>query len=289
MLVPMLVPVKGLEVRLLCDNSVRVGAKGIMGEHGFSALISSGGEEAILDTGQSGKVLINNLDAKGIEGPARVVLSHGHYDHSGGLMAYLARQPGCGPVTVYTHADAFGKRLKRAKGKLEDVSMPFSREQLEGSGARISESGGPQRVTGWLITSGIIERGNAFERPETEFFIEKGGVLEPDPFLDDMAVIANVGGKGLVIVTGCAHSGIVNTARHAMKLTKVERVYAIIGGFHLIDASPAKMSRTVDALREIDPSLIVTAHCTGKEAAYTLRREFGERVVFGEVGLRVSL
>ena len=272
-----------LTVRVVSENSVKAGVRGILGEHGYSAVLSAGGEDVLFDTGQTGTVLANNLRVLQLAPPGKVVLSHGHYDHSGGLLEYAKICPRNTPV--YTQANAFRKRLKKVKGRLVDIGMPFARRELVDAGFGIHESDAPQQVSEWLVTSGIIERGS-FERPETEFFIAEGSRSIKDPFLDDSAVAANVEGKGLVIVTGCAHAGVINTVRHFKRLLREDRIHAIVGGFHLVDASEEKMAKTIAALEELDPSCIIPGHCTGRGAAHALKEAFKERVVFCKVGLK---
>lgn len=274
--------VNGLRLSILVDNTVRAGARGLLGEHGFAVMLEAGGEGVLFDTGQSGTALVNNLKGMKVKPTCRVVLSHGHYDHSGGLLGYAKSLPaGC---EVYAHPDAFKKRFKKVGSGLKEIGMPLGREELARAGAVVKEGEGPRKVSHWLSTSGVIARGS-FERPETEFFIEEGGKLREDQFLDDTAVAAKVEGKGLVIVTGCAHAGVVNTALHLMRLTGEERVHAIIGGFHLVDASARKMAQTISALERIGPRYIVPCHCTGGDAEHALRNAFKGRVVPGEAGL----
>ncbi len=119
--------------------------------------------------------------------------------------------------------------------------------------------------------------------------MEIDGRLEPDPFLDDQAVALEVMGKGVVVITGCAHSGVVNTADYVKRITGREEIYAIIGGFHLNDASEEKLKVTVGALKSVNPNMLVPCHCTGRDAAYLLRQEFGSAVIFGDVGLTIDL
>ena len=279
--------VKKLTCRIICSNGVMIGARGLMGEHGFAALVDDGHESVLFDTGQSGNVLVNNLKTMRIKGIESIVLSHGHYDHSGGLMEYLARYPGRCPI--YSQASAFNRRFKKIDNKLREIGIPFMREGLEEAGAEIHESDGPQMVADWLVTTGVIGRANAFEAPETEFLVESEGKLTADQFLDDLAIIAELDGKGLVIVTGCAHSGIINTVNHAKELVEEEKIYAIIGGYHLEGASEAKITKTIDALVRLDPSFIVPAHCTGKDATFAIKNAFGKRVIDGDVGLKITL
>lgn len=276
------------KVQILSDNSVLASSKNILGEHGFSALITSERGEVLFDTGQTGRVLINNLNVvKGGEIKiGSVVLSHGHYDHTGGLLTIVRRGPD--KCEIYAHPMAFYRRFKKIRGEIKEIGMPFSKTELEDAGAVLRLSSEVRLIKGWLLTTGTIERSNNFERPESEFYIEVDGRLEVDPFLDDQAIAFNVKGKGTVVVTGCAHSGVVNTLEYVKKILGGEEVYAVIGGFHLNDAPQEKLKNTVDALRAANPRMIVPCHCTGRDAVYLLREEFGSAVIYGDAGLTLE-
>ncbi len=294
----------GVRLRIICDNMVRVGSRGILGEHGFSMMIAHGGERVLFDSGQSATVILNNIktdkddngngnmkrseEGDGKEGPIdlTVALSHGHFDHSGGLLE-LAR---CGRYrcTVHTHPDAFFKRYKKVKGRVIEISMPYPKGSLLAA-AEVVESRGPANLKDWAMLSGEVVRSNAFEVPETEFFIDRGCGVEEDPFLDDQSVFINIEGRGLAIITGCAHSGIINIIDHARRVTGVEEVYAVIGGFHMIDYSDAKMQKTIEMLKDRRPSLLVPCHCTGMEGIFALREGLGKCVKAGAAGTEFAL
>ncbi|MGF3499564.1 MAG: MBL fold metallo-hydrolase [Candidatus Methanosuratincola sp.] len=278
--------IDGLEITILCDNTVSPAARGMLGEHGFSALIRHGVEAVLFDTGQTGVPLVNNMKALKLGRVEDVVLSHGHYDHSGGLPSLIGS--GCAPSRVFTHCDAFLPRFKKVRGNLVRIGMPFDQGILEAAGVSVVSSGSPQQVKEWLITTGEVRRGS-FERPETEFFIARGSGIEKDEFRDDMGVVAAIEGKGLVVVTGCAHSGVINTVSHARETTGVEEVFAVIGGFHLNDAGEEKLERTAAALMEMGVKRVVPCHCTGFEAACHMHKKLGDAVKPGCTGMRIVL
>ncbi|MDD1776096.1 MAG: MBL fold metallo-hydrolase [Candidatus Methanomethylicus sp.] len=281
------IPVKKLTCRIVCSNSVKVGATGLLGEHGFAALIEDGSEKILFDTGQTGKALVNNLEVMGIKDIRSIVLSHGHYDHSGGLMEFFARY--LGRYALYVQSSVFSRRFKQNDSELREIGMPFLRRELEIAGAEIHESDEPQLVTDWLSTTGVIERNSDFENFEDDFLVEGEAKLEVDRFTDDQAVVARIAGKGLVIVTGCAHSGIINTINQAKGLLGEKNVHAIIGGFHLAGEPKERISRTIEALEKADPGFIIPAHCTGRDAVCALKRAFGRRVIDGDAGLKLTL
>lgn len=275
-----------LEITILCDNTVSPAARGMLGEHGFSALIRHGGEAVLFDTGQTGVPLINNMKALKIGRVEDAVLSHGHYDHSGGLPKLI--ESGSAPSRVFTHRDSFLPRFKKVRGNLVNIGMPFDPKILEAAGVSVIASGSPQQVKEWFITTGEIGR-ESFERPETEFFIGMDGKIEKDGFRDDMGIVAALDGKGLVVVTGCAHSGVINTVNHARKVTGIEEVFAVVGGFHLNDAGEEKLEMTAAALKEIGVKKVVPCHCTGFAAACHMRGRLGDAVEPGCVGKRIAL
>ncbi|HRU81492.1 MAG TPA: MBL fold metallo-hydrolase, partial [Candidatus Methanomethylicus sp.] len=168
------------------------------------------------------------------------------------------------------------------------ISMPYSKEKLL-EVAEVVESRGPTLLKDWAMLSGEVARSNAFEVPETEFFIDRGNGVEKDPFLDDQSVFVNLEGKGLVIITGCAHSGIINIIDHARRVTGVQDVHAVIGGFHMVDYSAGKMKMTIEALKERRPAILMPCHCTGIEAMFALREGLGRCVLPGSTGMEIAL
>lgn len=276
--------IDGLEITILCDNTVGPARKGMLGEHGFSAMIRRGGECVLFDTGQTGVPLVNNMKALKLKRAEDAVLSHGHYDHSGGLPMLI--ESGFAPSRVFTHSDAFLPRFKRVRGNLVSIGMPFDPKILEVAGASVVASGSPQQVKDWLITTGEVRR-ESFEHPETEFFIGRGGGIEKDGFRDDMGVVAALEGKGLVVLTGCAHSGVINTVNHAREITGIEEVFAVIGGFHLNDAGEEKLEMTAAALKEIGAKRVVPCHCTGFAASCHMHGRLGSAVEPGCAGKRL--
>lgn len=278
--------VDSLEVYILSDNTTLPAARGVIGEHGFSALIKHGEEAVLFDSGQTGLPLINNMKVFGIEAVEDLVFSHGHYDHSGGLPALI--REGRAPSRLITHKDAFLPRYKKVRGKVVDIGMPYGIDLLESSGVEVAVPEAPFRAKRWLATTGEVAR-LSFEVPETEFFIGRGGGIEKDGFRDDMGVIAAVEGKGLVVITGCAHSGVINTVIHARKVAGVQEVYAVIGGFHLNDAGRGKVDRTAAALKEMGVKRVIPCHCTGFEAMCRMCEMLGNAVEPGGAGMRIVL
>jgi len=262
----------------------------LLAEHGLSLhlrLISQGSSFSLLmDAGASKISLLYNaarlgLDLHTIQG---LVISHGHDDHVGSAEEVI-RMAGA-PLPVYIHPAAFSRREKRLPdGTVVEMSPP-DMDAMSRAGAAFYPTPGP--VSLWddrILVSGTIDRTVRFERTNPVYFIEKEGQMVPDLFDDDQAVILNLKGKGLVVITGCAHAGIINTLTYAKKITGIHTVHAVIGGFHLSGSffSPI-ISETIHELKQIHPTWIVPLHCTGWEAINRMIHEMPEEAVLNTVG-----
>ncbi|MBU0516605.1 MAG: MBL fold metallo-hydrolase [Proteobacteria bacterium] len=268
----------------------------LLAEHGFAALIRlfRGGEvrEVLLDTGLTGRPLLHNAGQLGIDlgRVEEMVLSHGHFDHLGGLAALAGRLRS--PVRVVAHPDATLRRfLKRPDGQL--VAMPeFLTENFADTPLRFEFTAEPAFLAGGaLLTTGQVARTTEFEFGFPVQYAEREGQLESDALMhDDMAVLFVVKGRGLVVLTGCGHAGVVNTVRHAMNLTGRDKVYAVLGGFHLQPpVSDETIRATVDELAALAPQVLMATHCTGFEAQARLRHALPEAFVLGTVGSTLRL
>lgn len=246
-------------------------ASPLKAEHGFSALVTVvRGEErhtVLFDLGVSPHGLIENMDRLEIDAREveAVVLSHGHFDHTGGIEGLVARL-GRAAMPLVLHPAAYTRRRAAPPGSEPTPLPPPSRSAIEGAGFELVEARDPSLLfAGMLLVTGEVERANPFERGFRFFEREIRGGWEAEPhLLDDQALVVHLRDRGLVILSGCGHSGIVNIVRHAQGLTGVRRVHAILGGFHLSGPyfEPA-IGPTVEAFRAFDAKLIVPAHCTG--------------------------
>jgi len=273
------VMLQDLCLTIVVENSASLGNSSLWAQHGLSIFLELGfGLERmklLLDTGASSEVMLHNADALGLDLSEidLICLSHGHYDHTGGLMGILQRAED--RVCILAHPDIFAPKLK-ARPAIEFIGLPFSRTELEAAGAIILEARGSVIVTSGVMTTGEVPRIETFEKVEG-FWTVKDGQYCPDEIPDDQALAIDLPGKGLVVITGCAHAGIINTIRHAQKITGVEELYAVIGGFHLMGADDKRIDNTAEALQRLDPTIVRPGHCTGQKAVCRLQEALGDR------------
>lgn len=268
---------------------------GLRAEHGFSALVEvrrgTTTTRLLFDTGISPDGMVDNADRLGIDLGAvqGVVLSHGHFDHAGGLAGLAGRQSL--PMTV--HPLVWTRRRLAVPGT-EPVELPtLSRRALEGEGFSVIERREPSLlVDGCVLITGEIDRTTDYERgmPAPHQAWDGAGWRHDPLVLDDQALVVHVRGRGLVVLTGCGHGGAVNTVRHAMRLTGVDRLHALLGGLHL--SGPAFepiIPATVQALTDLAPDLLAPGHCTGWRAQHALEGALPDAWVASSSGTRYSL
>lgn len=275
------------EMRLvtLAENSAGL-RRGVLAEHGFSAYLELGDSRVIFDAGQT-TTAVSNARALGIdlEG-VPIALSHGHYDHTGGLASLLEKT---GPVPVYAHPDVFVSRYTRRGGVLRQIGIPFRRGDLEAAGARFQLSRRAEEIFPGLWLTGEVPRIAGFEgRSEDLVVVSEGGEIVVDPILDDQALIA-VLERGIFVLLGCAHSGMISTLLHAQRVAGVERILGVAGGTHLGFGGGDKLPRTIEALRSLDLEVLAPSHCTGFAAASALAAAFPDRFVENSVGTEIIL
>jgi 7,8-dihydropterin-6-yl-methyl-4-(beta-D-ribofuranosyl)aminobenzene 5'-phosphate synthase len=270
---------------------------GLRAEHGFSALVTvrsgDGSITLLFDTGASPDGLAVNAERLGIDVGALqgVVLSHGHFDHAGGFDG-LARLRGRSGLPLTLHPAVWTRRRLELPGG-RSLEMPtLSRGALEREGFSVIERRTPSLLVGGILITGEADRVTEFERgmPPSHQAWDGHGWQHDPAVIDDQALVVNVRRRGLVIVTGCGHAGVVNIIRQAMRLTGVSRLLAVIGGFHL--SGPAfepVIAPTVAALTELAPALIVPGHCTGWRAQHTLAAALPDAWVQSSVGTTYTL
>jgi 7,8-dihydropterin-6-yl-methyl-4-(beta-D-ribofuranosyl)aminobenzene 5'-phosphate synthase len=269
----------------------------LIAEHGFSLLVTvtkAGRVHRILfDAGTSPDGVVDNMrrldvDPGSIEA---IVCSHGHFDHTTGLDG-LIRSVGRVSMPVLIHPHFWRQRRILIPGREPREVPTTSRPALTGAGFEIIEDRQPSfLLDGSVLITGEVPRVTGYEPgfPPQQAWL--GSKWEPDPLvLDDQALIISVAGKGLVVITGCGHAGVVNICRYASRLTGDQPLYAVIGGFHLQGPQfEPLIPRVLDDLGALNPSVLVPAHCTGWRAGHAMAARFGQAYIPNSVGTRFSL
>ena len=264
---------------IVVENTATLDHNPVWAQHGLSIFLELKFDQESMrllwDTGASSEIMLHNADALNIDlcHLDLICLSHGHYDHTGGLMGVLQYRKD--RIVILAHPDIFAPKLK-ARPTLKFLGPPFTRNEAEAAGAIMLEARGPVAIAPGLTTTGEVSRTESFEKVEG-FWTVKDGQYCQDTIPDDQALAASLPGKGLVVITGCAHSGIINTIRHAQKITGVEKLYAVIGGFHLMDADDGRIDATAEVLKGLDPAMVRPGHCTGQKAISRLQDALGDR------------
>jgi 7,8-dihydropterin-6-yl-methyl-4-(beta-D-ribofuranosyl)aminobenzene 5'-phosphate synthase len=269
----------------------------LLAEHGLSLLVKvqHGAEKhtILFDTGYNSMGVLHNMAKLAVDPNEMeaIVLSHGHMDHTGSLHPIL--QKISNPIPLVVHPDAFlyPRFVEEKDGSRRRFPRTLVREDLDRRNVELLESKTPTPILDeTILVTGEVERTTEFEKGMPNALIERDGNLEPDPIKDDQALVMHLKDKGLVVVSGCSHAGIVNTVRYAKKLTGVARVHAILGGFHLSGAFFEKIvDKTIDELKALSPVVVVPMHCTGRKAMEQFSREFPSSFVLNSVGSKITL
>lgn len=276
----------GLKVTVLVENTVGVSI-GMVAEWGLAMLLDFGDERILLDTGEQGNIVKNaralDIDLGQVD---KLVLSHGHYDHTGGLMEFLKSK---GPIPVYAHPELLMGHYKRGfSGQDEHYNgVPYRLDQLESAGADFIWQREPIKIRSDLWLSGEIPRNTDFERVDDQLLQKAGLQFVQDLLPDDFSLFYK-SDKGLVIFFGCAHSGIVNIVEYAKKVTGIDRVRAIVGGTHLGPASPEQKEKTIAYLKTLNLEVMAPNHCTGLPMASRLAAEFPAQFKWASAGTKLE-
>ena len=275
-----------VKITTLVENTVGIGgSRELIGEHGLAFLIETDAQRILFDTGQylalqnNARILGSNLATIDT-----VVLSHGHYDHTGGLKHLLAHNSS---FSLYAHPDVFAHKLIKRKGQYRKIGIPVSETDLVSQGVTLCLDAAPAEIAPNMTTTGEIPMQSTFETIAEGLYIEKDGRKIPDPLADDQALILKTG-KGPVVVLGCSHRGIINTLSHVKGVIGAERIYAVMGGLHLVKTTGEKLDTIMHALQEFGLEKIVVGHCTGHHAIRALYARFADKVVINTVGHTIT-
>lgn len=272
-----------VNITTLIENTANIG---FLAEWGLSILVEADDLRILLDTGPGFSTVYNarilSIDFNTID---RVVLSHGHYDHAGGLRYVLK---GTGGLDIISHPAVWESKYAVREDTAKYIGIPFRREELEGLGARFTTSREPVWISDNIVTSGEIPLITDYEDIDNIFYVKKDGNLRPDEVPDDLSVAIKTE-LGLIIILGCAHRGMINTIRHFQEITGDKRVYCAVGGTHLISASHERLTRTVIDLRKTGIQRLGVSHCTGFEASAWLAKEFGDMFFMNNAGSQFKL
>jgi 7,8-dihydropterin-6-yl-methyl-4-(beta-D-ribofuranosyl)aminobenzene 5'-phosphate synthase len=304
-------PVERIEVTTLMDNYIdlllestpkvrrpshddghTLFTRSFLAEHGLSLLIRTmcqGDRHSImLDTGYNSHSVMHNIELLEIDiSPIEaLVISHAHMDHAGGLYPLIAKMTK--PVSVVAHPDIFAPERIRTTGGGGQLRFPqcYDRERLSAAGVELVESRQPIAIAGNTIgVTGEVERTTDFEKGMPNALIRQNDQWVPDPIRDDQSLVVHLQGKGLVLITGCCHAGIINTLSYAIKITGIQEVHAVLGGLHLSAAafSPL-MEETIVALAQINPQILIPMHCTGWQSTHQLAEAFPDNFILNSVG-----
>jgi 7,8-dihydropterin-6-yl-methyl-4-(beta-D-ribofuranosyl)aminobenzene 5'-phosphate synthase len=260
-----------IRITVLADNTAT--RPDVLSEHGLSLWIEYGSKCILWDTGQGG-VLLANAKTLGVDlaSADTIAVSHGHYDHTGGLPTAMAAAHN---ADVYIHPVAITPRYSRKKS-VRPVGMPPAAVQS-------LHTGPVQWIESWtpicrgVFVTGPIPRQNILEDTGGAFFLDSDCRIQ-DTLPDDQALVLE-SAKGIIVILGCAHSGTVNTLDHIRRKTGHRDIYAIVGGMHLGNASQQRLSYTAKALRQYNVQILIPLHCTGTNAMQYLQNTLSEKIV----------
>ena len=295
--VDLLLPSTDTIIRPPLAKEGKISADTLLAEHGLSLLITVYQEKnkqtILFDTGYTKVGVLHNMALLGvnIEEIEAIVLSHGHMDHTGTLHVILDKISHTIPLVLHPGIFQYPRYTQRPDGAKSIWPRTVVKDDLNKKNVDIIESETPVCLADDMImVTGEVERITPFEKGMPNALLEQNGELVHDPIIDDKSIVMKLKGKGLVVVSGCAHSGIVNTVMFAQKTTGEQKIHAVLGGFHLSGPFFEKFhDPTVEALKKIEPDVLIPMHCTGWKAIQRFQKEFPESFVLNSVGSKMML
>jgi len=275
-----------LRVSTLSENTASIGD--FLGEWGLSVLVEADTTKILLDTGATISA-VHNAESLGINLSMidKIVLSHGHYDHTGGLREMLRRMKK--EIEIIAHPDIWQAKFSRRVGKPDKyIGIPYQKEELESLGAHFTLTKQPVEITQNIVTTGEISMVTEYETIDSGLFVKQDFRFEPDLVMDDQAMIIKTE-KGLVIILGCAHRGMINTIYQAQKITGINAIQAVIGGSHLMGNAEDRLWQSIAELKELGVKTLGLCHCTDLPVISVLAQEFGENFIFNKAGMCIDL
>ena len=268
----------------------------LLAEHGLSLLVKvhvhGNAHSVVLDTGYTNIAAPHNLKMLGLNlaETEAVVLSHGHMDHTGSLKEII-QDMGSG-ARVILHPDVFLSRSLNLPSGMEISFPPFpSKEEIRSWGAEVVENRDPLLLCNdTILVTGQVPRKTDFEKGFPGACVRLNGKTSPDSFQDDQSLVVSLGDRGLVVISGCAHAGIINSVLYAQELTDREKICAVVGGFHLSGpVMEPSIEPTVAEMKKLAPEIVIPMHCTGLNAIWKFSHDMPESFQLNSVGSKIHL